>query len=1615
MNTELIHSGGIQKLSSIQYVYLDFDGESTRYNGELLAIDKVELTDSLLTREEICALTADLNARYAHSGVVFVTDRPVGIEFSTIYIGYTDDLGGYRGLAETIDHGNRNASDNAFVLLNGSESVEQIADTIAHETDHIVFGLDHGGEGMERYAYTVVYSYQTYTGALSSALHLQYHGASSQYGSAEPIFTSTYYDKAENTAVNYGGRLYVSRGGVANNTTVNSAGGLNVLSGGVASNTTVNSSGTLFVDIGGVASNTTVKPGGTAGAGSAGYSGFTNAGTNTVSVGKIADGNVVSCTVNNLSFTGRLFLANGAVANNTIVNLFGHLHVLSGGAAYNTTVYYDMTLYNGGAAYGTIVSSGYRMAVSSGGTANNTTVQNGSLTIHSGGITNNTILNGGTYPNGNLYIASSGTANSVTVNFGGGLYISGGGVANNITLHSGGRAGGAGVYGFTNVGSNAVFISKIADGNVVCTISDLSFTGYLYLGSGGVANRTTVNSVGLMYISSGGTANSTTLNEASLHISNGGVASGTVINSGGKLYVSNGGAANATIVKNGYLTVYSGGTASGTILNGGVSPDGNLYVANGGVANNTTVNSGGILNVSSGGVANNTILSSGGRAGGANAFRNTGENVVSIGKIADGKVVCAIDALSFSGFLILGSGGIANRTIVNSYSYMNISNGGMANDTTLNGYLYASNGGAANNTTVNAGGYLRIEGGGVANDTIVNFNGGLFVSSGGTVNRATVNSAGWLEVYNGGQVNNLMVGSGGTLCVYSNGKLGGTVSLAGDLIAHESIDARQTDIVFVVDQRKTSDSSIIDNISNLRNVGTYSITVKASQEMGEYKLASGAAGFNQSITIGNGTIDYGTLTVNGAVVNGNDGKAYSLTVRDGTLLLTVARGVITHQTPVVTLGATGWTNQDLSVSASFNALAAKIEYSINAGRSWSIYTGTFTVASNSELRFRTTYATGEIYIDQYMVTNIDKVAPTISGISPNITVATNKEVTVTANFADDVGVATRQYKIDDGAWNDYGAGVTMTENGIVYFRAVDLAGNEAFAQYTVYNIDRIAPVLKGTITTRQNNNSVTLSWSPATDNTGVAGYFLQIGNKTYDVKGTTYIVGNMAIGDYTCRLQAYDAVGNKSEWSEEVSFRIQDFTAPVLAGAPVVSVKGFSAKISWMAASDNIGVAGYNVWLNGEKFETQDTWISFDALAPRSYSFQLEAYDAAGNSTWSTEKKFRIMPDGSDEGGPGAVSPVAKVAKYNATLKWTKAATFEKKVKIAGYEVRLNGEILNAKSASLSLKNLALGSYTYSVRALDSQGLYGAWSEEKTFLILDVTAPVVKNVQTTFAGYALTVSWIGEDKVGEIVSYTVKFDGVVRETLSGNVNSVLLQLSATDVGKHNVEIVAFDGFNYSKVSKKSVTVTDITNPDQVTGLSHTDVRDTKYTTTLTWNVATDNSGQISGYLIEIDGKTCKSTKNTLKVSKLSVGEHSYRVMAIDKAKNESMWSEAVSFTVYDVTAPNKVSAKGKVVDNSLAVSWQAVKDNVGVAFYEVWGGESANGMSLLAQLNADQFNFQFEDLQKGTYFYGVRAVDAAGNASVLKAAKALIKTDLVAVEVPLLGDEKNSPLGGLLA
>src|SRR5256886_4770288 len=154
-----------------------------------------------------------------------------------------------------------------------------------------------------------------------------------------------------------------------------------------------------------------------------------------------------------------------------------------------------------------------------------------------------------------------------------------------------------------------------------------------------------------------------------------------------------------------------------------------------------------------------------------------------------------------------------------------------------------------------------------------------------------------------------------------------------------------------------------------------------------------------------------------------------------------------------------------------------------------------------------------------------------------------------------------------------------------------------------------------------------LTWNAATDNVAVTGYTLYLnGTKVGTTAQTSYSFSGLNCGtSYTLGVAAYDAAGNLSATatSTPTTSACSDTTRPTVPGG--LSVTGTTQtgiSVAWNAATDNVGVTGYALYLNGTKVgTTAQTSYSFSGLScGTSYTLGVAAYDAAGNvsSTAST-------------------------------------------------------------------------------------------------------------------------------------------------------------------------------------------------------------------------------------------------------------------------------------------------------------------------------------------------------------------------------------------------------------
>ena len=172
-------------------------------------------------------------------------------------------------------------------------------------------------------------------------------------------------------------------------------------------------------------------------------------------------------------------------------------------------------------------------------------------------------------------------------------------------------------------------------------------------------------------------------------------------------------------------------------------------------------------------------------------------------------------------------------------------------------------------------------------------------------------------------------------------------------------------------------------------------------------------------------------------------------------------------------------------------------------------------------------------------------------------------------------------------------------------------------------IDTIAPTAPEALAPSETTSTSTkLTWAAATDNVAVTGYNVYNGaTLVTTVTGLTHIVtGLTASTAYTFSVKAKDAAGNVSDSSNTVNVNttaaVVDTTAPSApTSLAAAGTTASSTNLTWTAATDNMGVTGYDVYQGNTSIATV-TGTSYNVsglTASTSYNFSVKAKDAAGN------------------------------------------------------------------------------------------------------------------------------------------------------------------------------------------------------------------------------------------------------------------------------------------------------------------------------------------------------------------------------------------------------------------
>ena len=654
----------------------------------------------------------------------------------------------------------------------------------------------------------------------------------------------------------------------------------------------------------------------------------------------------------------------------------------------------------------------------------------------------------------------------------------------------------------------------------------------------------------------------------------------------------------------------------------------------------------------------------------------------------------------------------------------------------------------------------------------------------------------------------------------------------------------------------------------------------------------------------------------------------------------------------------------------------------------------------------------------------DTTPPTVSITAPVNGATVSGTVTVSANAADDVAVASVQFQLDG---SNLGAAVSAapysiswdtttatTGNHTLTAIATDTSGNAATSTgvtVTVNNNDVTPPSVS--ITSPANNatvsGTVTVS-ATASDNVGIASVQFQVDGANvgsaltsapYNFSWNTTSVSNAS---HMLTAVAKDAAGNTATSAVvTVTVNNTDTTPPTVSITSPANNATVNGTITVSAtASDNVGVASVQLQVDGANVGAADTTAPYNfswnttSVSNASHTLTAVAKDAAGNTTTSAGVKVTV--NNSDTTPPTvSITSPANNATVNGTI--TVSATASDNVGVASVQLQVDGANVGAADTtapynfSWNTTSVSNASHTLTAVAKDAAGNTTTSAGVKvTVNNSDTTPPTVSitsPANNATVNGTITVSATASDNVG-VASVQLQVDGAnVGAADTSAPYSFSWNTTSVSNASHTLTAVAKDAAGNTTTSagvKVTVNNTDTTPPTvSITSPANNATVNGTITVSAT---ASDNVG-VASVQLQVDGANVGAADtsapysfswNTTSVSNAS---HTLTAVAKDAAGNTTT-SASVKVTVNNGdTTPPTVSitspSNNATVSGTVSVSANA-SDNVGVATVQF----QVDGNNVGSADTTSPYNFSWNTTSyaNGSHALTAIAKDAAGNSAV---------------------------------
>ena len=499
--------------------------------------------------------------------------------------------------------------------------------------------------------------------------------------------------------------------------------------------------------------------------------------------------------------------------------------------------------------------------------------------------------------------------------------------------------------------------------------------------------------------------------------------------------------------------------------------------------------------------------------------------------------------------------------------------------------------------------------------------------------------------------------------------------------------------------------------------------------------------------------------------------------------------------------------------------------------------------------------------------------------------------------------------------------------------------------------DTEAPTAPTNVTTTDiTTTTAKVTWTAPTDNVGVAGYNVYVNDSETPVNGETLVTGteyelkDLTAGTgYTVTVKAVDAAGNVSDGAAH-TFTTNNAADTEAPSAPtnvvVTDVTTTTAKVTWSEAKDNVGVVGYNVYLNEAKVnETLITTTEYDLTAlteETNYSVKVTAVDAAENESGRSEAATFTTPKTQDTEAPSVPAGVtaSDVTQTGAKITWTAATD---NVGVAGYNVYLGESRVNTSPVTVTEYELsgltANTEYTVTVSAVDAAGNESARSDAATFTTLEAEEEKDNEAPSVPAGVTASdvtqtgakITWTASaDNVG-VAGYNVYVDETKVNT-DKLVEGLELELTGlTPETEYTVTVSAVDAAGNESGRSAAFTFTTLKNeepaPEKPSAPTNVKVSEITHTTAIvTWEPAAERA-MAPGYNVYLDDKKQNELPiegTEYKLTGLKVGtRYNVAVTVVDVDGIESDRTEEVEDTFITKADKEKLQETAKDVDKVL--------------------------------------------------------------------------------------------------